>query len=107
MILPIILYGDPVLRKKGRRVATITNDIRSLAADMLETMRHAQGVGLAAQQVGFDLQLTVIDIPAEIDRPSRMWIDGREVPWPEHMPLVLINPEITLTKKKEIGRAHV
>ena len=49
---PIVKYGDPVLRAKGRPVTAVNEQIRALASDMLETMHAANGVGLAAQQVG-------------------------------------------------------
>jgi len=62
MIRDIVIYGEPVLRTKGKRIEEIDDEIRALASDMLETMYDASGVGLAAQQVGRALQLTVIDI---------------------------------------------
>ena len=52
MILPILQYGDPILRAKGERVEKIDERVRELAANMIETMHAAHGVGLAAQQVG-------------------------------------------------------
>ena len=55
----------------------VTDEIKQLAADMLETMRDAHGVGLAAQQVGQAVQLTVIDVAGIEDRPSAMFIDDR------------------------------
>ena len=103
MILPIVQYGMPVLRRKGTNIGKITAEIRELAQNMLETMTAAEGVGLAAQQVGHALQLAVISIPADIERPSRMWVDGKEVDLQAHMPLILINPKIEITKKKEVG----
>jgi len=103
MILPISYYGATVLRQKGATIKEITPEIRQLAADMLETMRAHDGVGLAAQQVGQALQLTVIDISVVEKRPSKMWIDQVEVDPKGHMPLVLINPEISIIKTKEIG----
>ena len=51
MILKIVQYGDPVLREKGREVKVVDEKIKKLAEDMLETMREARGVGLAAQQI--------------------------------------------------------
>ena len=69
MVLPITKYGHPVLRKKGERIAAITPEIQQLIADMFETMRESHGVGLAAQQVGHALQLTVIDVSDITDRP--------------------------------------
>jgi len=52
MKLPIVRYGDPILRAKGKRVLAIDDRLRELATNMLETMHEAHGVGLAAQQVG-------------------------------------------------------
>src|SRR5437016_6072086 len=103
MILEIVKYGTPVLREKGRVVKEVDEKIKQLAADMLETMRAANGVGLAAQQVGVPVQLTVIDVAGIEDRPSAMWIDGREVPLEEHMPIVLLNPVLKLSDEKEPG----
>ena len=103
MILEIVTYGDPVLRAKGKRIQKTDEAIRQLAADMLETLHEASGVGLAAQQVGEALQVTVIDVSEAENRPSKMWIDGKEVDPKEHMPLVLLNPELELGRETEIG----
>lgn len=103
MILPISYYGAAVLRQKGHKVKEITPEIRKLAADMLETMHAHDGVGLAAQQVGKALQLCVIDVSLVEKRPSKMWINQEEVDPKAHMPIVLINPEISLIKTKENG----
>ncbi len=103
MIRDIVKYGDPVLRTKGKRLEAVDDEIRALAADMLETMYEANGVGLAAQQVGRALQLTVIDVSDAESRPSRMWLAGEEVDPKEHMPLILINPELQLGDEVEIG----
>jgi len=100
MILPIVRYGDPILRKKGAKIGSITPEITHLIADMLDTMRDAQGVGLAAQQIGKALQLALVDVTGVAKRPSKMWISGKEVDPLIHMPLVLINPVISGTKKK-------
>jgi peptide deformylase len=70
---------------------------------MLETMVAANGVGLAAQQVGVPIQLTVIDVADVEDRPSTMSIDGKAVPLEDHMPLVLLNPVLELGPEKETG----
>jgi peptide deformylase len=51
MVLPVVRYGHPVLRQKGARISSVTPEINGLIADMLETMKAAHGVGLAAQQV--------------------------------------------------------
>ena len=95
MNLPIRQYGDLILRAKGKRIDKIDNRIRELATNMLETMHAANGVGLAAQQVGEALQLTVIDVSEVEDRPSTMRLNGEDVDPRAEMPLVLINPQIT------------
>ena len=93
MKLPVVQYGHPVLRQKGARIEKITPEIQQLIADMLETMYHAKGVGLAAQQVGRALQLTVIDVREITDRPSTLELNGTPADPASIMPLVLINPE--------------
>jgi len=104
MILPILQYGDPILRIKGKRIEEIDGRIRELAANMIETMHAAHGVGLAAQQIGEALQLTVLDISAVEDRPSTLILDGKDITDPKTaMPLVLINPEIELRGETEVG----
>lgn len=103
MILEIVKYGHPALRTKGARVSKIDEKIHQLAEDMLDTMEAANGVGLAAQQVGVPIQLTVIDVAGIEDRPSTMLIGGRPVSVDEHMPLILLNPELTLSKDRESG----
>jgi peptide deformylase len=95
MILPVVKYGHPVLRKKGSRIETITPEIKQLIADMFETMRENHGVGLAAQQVGQALQLTVIDVSEITDRPSTLELKGQPAEVKVIMPLVLMNPEVT------------
>jgi peptide deformylase len=70
---------------------------------MIETMYAANGVGLAAQQVGEALQLTVIDVSQVEDRPSTMKLNGTDVDPKTAMPLVLINPEIKLVGETELA----
>ncbi|MEO5720422.1 MAG: peptide deformylase [Chthoniobacterales bacterium] len=118
----IVKYGDPVLRAKGKRVAEVDERVRALVTDMLETMHAANGVGLAAQQVGEALQVTVLDITEVEDRPSTLKMDGKEIDPLTAMPLVLLNPELELDGETvcgtegclsfpemnaEIDRAHV
>lgn len=95
MILPVVKYGHPVLRQKGVKIGTITPEIQNLIADMKETMYSARGVGLAAQQVGRAVQLTVVDVTGITDRPSTLTWNGASAQVEEFMPLVLINPEVT------------
>ncbi len=89
MILEIRLFGDPVLREKCAPVAAIDDEIRQLAEDMRETMHEAEGIGLAAPQVGIPIRLFVYDVQD-----------------PEIPPGVLVNPQIVEKKgsvKEEEG----
>jgi peptide deformylase len=96
MRLPIRQYGDPILRAKGHRISKVDDGIRELATAMLETMHAANGIGLAAQQVGQALQLTVIDIAETEDRPSTLKLNGTDFDVVSAMPLILLNPQVTL-----------
>jgi len=103
MIREILHYDNPILRAKGKAIGAITPEIEALVQDLFDTMRHARGVGLAAQQIGHALQVAVIDVTGIKERPSRMWIDGQPVDPEEHMPLVLINPVLKPTKSKVVS----
>ena len=103
MKLPILQYGDPILRAKGKRIEKIDERIRELTQNMIETMHAANGVGLAAQQVGEALQLTVLDVSQVEDRPSTMKLNTEDVDPKTAMPLVLINPELKLTGETELA----
>jgi len=61
MILPIVAYGDPVLRKEGEDITKDYPDLEKLISDMWETMYNAHGVGLAAQQIGKAIRLFIVD----------------------------------------------
>lgn len=60
--LQIVFEGDPVLRKKAREVPKITKETLKLLDQMLDSMRDAQGVGLAAPQVGIDRRICIVDV---------------------------------------------
>jgi peptide deformylase len=98
MIRPIVLFNHPVLRAVGARVESINEEVVRLVADMLDTMRDAEGVGLAAQQIGVALQVAVVDVSDAENRPSQMWVNGTEVDL-----LPFINPRLTLSTEKESG----
>ena len=102
-IRPIIVLPDKRLRLVSEAVAKIDGEVKKLVADMFETMEAKHGVGLAAQQVGHPLQLTVIDVREAKDRPSWLELDGKPADVNEIMPLVLINPEITPTGEPATG----
>ncbi|HET9857765.1 MAG TPA: peptide deformylase [Chthoniobacterales bacterium] len=99
----ILQYGDPILRAKGKRVEKIDQRIRELAQNMIETMHDANGVGLAAPQIGKSLQLTVLDVSQVEDRPSTMKVNGKDLDPQSAMPVVLINPQIDLGGESEMG----
>jgi len=66
----IRLAGDPVLRQKTKKIRTIDESVQKLIDDMIETMRDAPGVGLAANQIGVGLRIIVMEIPELDDRTS-------------------------------------
>ena len=71
MILPIYLYGQPVLRKVAKDIAPDYPKIKELIANMYETMYNADGIGLAAPQIGLDIRLFVMDLePLAEDDPK-------------------------------------
>ena len=90
-ILPIRTYGDPVLREPSRPVAALTPEIQSLIDDLFATMRAAQGVGLAAQQVGRTESICVIELPEAYDREDEQ---GPRLNPDVPLSLALINPKI-------------
>lgn len=77
-LLPILSFPDPRLRTKAKPVEQVNDSIRTLAADMLETMYAAPGIGLAASQVDRHIQLIVMDLSEE-----------------KNQPMVFINPKVT------------
>ena len=104
MRLSILQYGDPILRAKGERIRQLPdNRVRELVQNMIETMHAANGVGLAAQQVGEPLQLAVLDVSQVEDRPTTMKLNGHAVDVATVMPLVLLNPEIEAGRETESG----
>jgi peptide deformylase len=103
MILEVTKYGNPVLRQKGARIESITPEIKQLIADMFETMYATKGIGLAAQQVGRAVQLTVIDVRGVTERPSTLQQNGQPAEVDAFMPLVLINPELTPLNDPVLG----
>lgn len=84
MILPIVAYGDPVLKKVGEDITKDYPGIQQLIDDMIDTMDHASGVGLAAPQIGLPIRLFVIN-------STYMFEEGEEDKGVEE---VFINAEI-------------
>jgi peptide deformylase len=103
MTLEVVNYGHPVLRRSGKPIESITPEVRQLIDDMFETMEAYRGIGLAAQQVARELQLTVIDVREVTDRPSWIEVNGERKEIEEFMPMVLINPELSPVGPPEEG----
>ncbi len=89
MVLNITKYGAKVLREKSEPVPVVTEQLRMLAADMIETMHKSRGVGLAAQQVGRLERMCVVDIPEGCEEEDDALFNAAV-----KMPLVLFNPVI-------------
>jgi peptide deformylase len=79
-ILPIRIYGDPVLRKKADQVKNINGAVVDLAGQMIASLQKARGLGLAAPQVGRSLSMCIVNLPALDEKQKK--------------PLVLVNPVI-------------
>ncbi|HET6840662.1 MAG TPA: peptide deformylase [Candidatus Angelobacter sp.] len=86
MIYPIVKYGDPVLVTPAETVTEFDGNLKTLIEDMFESMYAAQGVGLAAPQIGIGKRIAVIDITFKEDPDAK---------------LVLINPEIIKKEGKQ------
>lgn len=95
MLLSIKQYGDPVLRVPCAPVEKVDLELNTLAVNMLETMYAAEGIGLAAPQVGLGIRMVVIDIPeSEEDSEEEKTViaNGKQVPMRSIMPLAFVNP---------------
>lgn len=91
MILPIYLYGHPVLRTATDEIDPDYPDLRQLIANMWETMYHSEGVGLAAPQIGLPIRLIVLDGS----------VLGDDFPECKDSKMVLINPELDVIEDAE------
>lgn len=90
MRLPLAYYGDPILRKKVKPIMEITDDIRVLASDMIETMHATNGIGLAAPQIHVSLAIFVTNVPVE--QPDGTWVSTED--------RVYINPKVIEVSKE-------
>jgi peptide deformylase len=101
MIRDIVQYGHPVLRQKCQPVTEVDDALHTLVADMLDTMAAANGVGLAAPQVGEDIRLAVIDVSHDPECVTMLKVNGQDAELESIMPLVFINPELDYSQEKE------
>jgi len=87
MIREIVLYPDPILQRPTEKVTEFDEELRTLAADMFESMYKAIGIGLAAPQIGVGKRMTVIDLSNQKDAKDK---------------IVLVNPEIIHKEGKQV-----
>jgi peptide deformylase len=92
MILPIYTYGQPILREKTVPVEGDSPELQRLIDDMVETMHHAEGIGLAAPQVGRSERLFVADFASAADDIRET--HGGALPWWADGPVAFLNPEV-------------
>lgn len=117
MIYPIVLYGDPILRRRAGPVKEFGPELATLAKDMVETMYAADGVGLAAPQIGLPLRMFVAIEVADreddeslegqvIDEPTddELTPEQKRRAWGVVAEHVIVNPTITLSDDKQFGR---
>jgi peptide deformylase len=91
VIRPILFLPEPILRRKAHKVEKIDTDLKTLIADMIETMRVAPGVGLAAPQIGVPSRVIVVEFGDEDDEeaPKKLY--------------TFINPEITFLSEEKVS----
>jgi peptide deformylase len=87
MIRPIRVYPDEMLRKAAKEVRDVTDEVRRVCADMIETMCAVRGVGLAANQIGLPLRIATIETGSE----------------KESVPVAVLNPEIVSLEGEDVG----
>jgi peptide deformylase len=119
LIHPIVLYGDPILRRRANPVTRFDEDLERLAADMVETMYAADGVGLAAPQVGLPLRLFVAlevreteegdevhegQVIDEEGQPEDLTPEQKRRAWGVIREHVIVNPEVVAMEGRQHGR---
>ncbi len=107
MIHPIRYYGDPILRRPAQEVTEFGAELKTLASDMLETMYAADGVGLAAPQIGVPLRLFValeMQPGADDESEDELPDEERLRRWEERREHVIVNPVITSRDGLQHGR---
>lgn len=97
MILPLRYYGDPVLRAKTEPITAFDESLKTFVDNMLKTLYHVDGAGLAAPQVGVSSQLFILDLAAGgRKREFNCTLDGKPIPDKLLFPLVAINPKLEI-----------
>lgn len=102
-LLPIYTYPDPVLAQVAKPVDAFGPELELLVKNMLYTMYHAPGIGLAAPQVGRSIRLFVVDVDFEREEVTRA--DGKEeMEFTNLKPMVFINPKFTKKEGETVGK---
>ena len=101
MTLRITQYGESILHQKGKTVTDFSGELFKLNNDMIESMRNAEGIGLAAQQIGQALRFCVVEVPDHPDYPITCILDGKPLAPSLLMPMPLANPEIEFIPSDE------
>ncbi|SHF81732.1 peptide deformylase [Fodinibius roseus] len=96
MMLPIRAYGDPILHKQAKPVSQNSTQIQQLIDSMIQTMRHADGAGLAAPQVGKPLRIFVANLTGVLS----LLPEDEQSQIPQH-PMVCINPKVIFSSQKK------
>ena len=96
MLRRLVKFGEPVLDQKAALVDAFDDVLKTLAADMVDTMYEENGLGLAAPQVGLSKRVFVIDMRRRADAkiPCDFTLDGKKIPLELAMPLVAVNPTV-------------
>ena len=97
---PIVTMPDPVLKRKAKPITKFDKDLQTLIDDMIETMRDAPGVGLAAPQVDISEQLIVVEYSEDDEDDDEEGVE--EKPEKPKKLYVMINPEITKTSEEKV-----
>ena len=94
MTLRITQYGESILHQDGKVVSSFGAELTELANQMLKAMNQAEGIGLAAQQIGQAIRFCVIDVPEHPEYPMTCILDGKPLSPSLLMPMALANPEV-------------
>ncbi len=100
MVLQIVQYGERILHKIGKPITQFDDTLEKLFSDMVDTMIDAEGIGLAAQQIGKALQLCVVDLRG-MDADVEYTLDGATPPIDLFMPMGICNPKIEFLKSED------
>jgi peptide deformylase len=100
MVLEVLKYPDPRLRKKGVEVPEVTPELKALAENMIETMYAENGIGLAAPQIGESVRLLVIDTRPTDDDDNVVLDNLTELERAVKQPLIVFNPQILVSHDK-------